>query len=131
MELFKDIPKIKYEGAGSKNPLAFKFYDPEKVIMGKKMKEHLPFAMAWWHNLGAAGTDMFGRDTADKSFGAKKGTMEHAMAKVNAGFEFMQKLGIEYFCFHDVDLVPEDEDINATNARLDEISDYIDRKSVV
>ena len=125
MELFKDIPKIKYEGAGSKNPLAFKFYDPEKVIMGKKMKEHLPFAMAWWHNLGAAGTDMFGRDTADKSFGAKKGTMEHAMAKVNAGFEFMQKLGIEYFCFHDVDLVPEDEDINATNARLDEISDYI------
>ena len=68
---------------------------------------------------------MFGRDTADKSFGAEKGTMEHAKAKVDAGFEFMQKLGVEYFCFHDVDLVPEDEDINVTNARLDEISDYI------
>ncbi len=124
-EIFKNIPKISYEGAKSKNPLAFKFYNPEKIVMGKPMKDYLPFAMAWWHNLGAAGTDMFGRDTADKSFGAEKGTMEHAKAKVDAGFEFMQKLGIEYFCFHDVDLVPEADDINVTNARLDEISDYI------
>ncbi len=124
-EIFKNIDTIKYEGASSKNPLAFKFYDPEKVILGKKMKEHLPFAMAWWHNLGAAGTDMFGRDTADKSFGAEKGTMAHAFAKVDAGFEFMQKLGIEYFCFHDVDLVPEADDIKETNRRLDEISDHI------
>ncbi len=124
-EIFKGISKIKYEGAKSKNPLAFKFYDADRIIMGKPMKDYLPFAMAWWHNLGAAGTDMFGRDTADKSFGAEKGTMEHAKAKVDAGFEFMQKLGIEYFCFHDVDLVPEDEDINVTNARLDEIGDYI------
>ena len=124
-EIFKNIGEIKYEGACSKNNLAFKFYDAEKVILGKKMKEHLPFAMAWWHNLGAAGTDMFGRDTADKSFGKEKGTMEHAYAKVDAGFEFMKKLGIEYFCFHDVDLVPEAEDIKETNRRLDEISDYI------
>lgn len=124
-EIFKNIPKIAYEGAKSKNPLAFKFYDPERLVMGKPMKDYLPFAMAWWHNLGAAGTDMFGRDTADKSFGAEKGTMEHAKAKVDAGFEFMQKLGIVYFCFHDVDIIPEAEDINVTNARLDEISDYI------
>ena len=125
-EIFKNIATIKYEGPASTNPLAFKFYDPEKVILGKKMKEHLPFAMAWWHNLCAAGTDMFGRDTADKSFGAaEKGTMAHAYAKVDAGFEFMQKLGIEYFCFHDVDLVPEADDIKETNKRLDEISDYI------
>ena len=124
-EIFEGIPKIAYEGPKSKNPLAFKFYDPERVIMGKPMKEHLPFAMAWWHNLCAAGTDMFGRDTADKSFGAEKGTMAHAKAKVDAGFEFMQKLGIRYFCFHDVDLVPEADDIKETNRRLDEISDYI------
>ena len=124
-EIFKGIGKIRYEGPKSKNPLAFKFYDADKVVLGKTMKEHLPFAMAWWHNLGAAGTDMFGRDTADKSFGAEKGTMEHAKAKVDAGFEFMQKLGVEYFCFHDVDLVPEADDINETNARLDEITDYI------
>ena len=125
-EIFKNIEKIRYEGPKSKNPLAFKFYDADKIILGKTMKEHLPFAMAWWHNLCAAGTDMFGRDTADKSFGAsEKGTMEHAKAKVDAGFEFMQKLGVEYFCFHDVDLVPEADDINVTNARLDEITDYI------
>ena len=120
-----NIPKVKYEGPSSKNKFAFKFYDADKVIMGKPMKEHLPFAMAWWHNLCAGGTDMFGRDTADKSFGAVKGTMEHAKAKVDAGFEFMQKLGIEYFCFHDVDLVPEADDIKETNRRLDEITDYI------
>ena len=124
-EIFKNIPKIIYEGASSQNPLAFKFYDEDRVILGKKMKEHLPFAMAWWHTLCAAGTDMFGRDTADKSFGAPLGTMEHAKAKVDAGFELMEKLGIEYFCFHDVDLIPEAADIKETNRRLDEISDYI------
>lgn len=126
MEKFPTIKKVKYEGPNSKNPLAFKFYDAKKMVLGKTMEEWLPFAMAWWHNLGAAGTDMFGRDTINKTFGAsEKGTMEHAKAKVDAGFEFMKKLGINYFCFHDVDLVPEDEDINVTNARLDEISDYI------
>ena len=124
-EMFETIPKIQYEGKNSTNPLAFKFYDADRIVPGKPMREHLPFAMAWWHNLCAAGTDMFGRDTADKSFGAEKGTMEHAKAKVDAGFAFMQKLGIEYFCFHDVDLVPEAEHIKETNRRLDEITDYM------
>ena len=122
---FPNIPVIPYEGPNSTNPLAFKFYDANKIVAGKPMKEHLPFAMAWWHNLCAGGTDMFCRDTADKSFGAEKGTMEHAKAKVDAGFEFMQELGIEYFCFHDVDIVPEADDIKETNRCLDEISDYI------
>lgn len=123
--IFKGIEKIRYEGADSKNPLAFKFYDADKIVLGKKMSEHLPFAMAWWHNLCAEGGDMFGRGTADKSFGAKVGTMEHAKKKVDAGFEFMQKLGIEYFCWHDVDIIPEADDIKEINRRLDEISDYI------
>ena len=124
--LFPNIPVIPYEGPNSTNPMAFKYYDANRVILGKPMSEHLPFAMAWWHNLCASGTDMFGRDTMDKSFGAaEKGTMEHAKAKVDAGFEFMQKLGIKYFCFHDVDIVPEADDINETNRRLDEITDYI------
>ena len=127
-DIFTNIPKIEFGGADCRDPLKFKFYDPERVVLGKKMSEHLPFAMAWWHNLGAAGTDMFGRDTADKSFGAEKGTMEHAKAKVDAGFEFMQKLGIRYFCFHDVDLVPEADDIKETNRRLDEIANYIASK---
>lgn len=124
-DFFKNIPEIKFEGKDSTNPFAFKYYDPNRVIMGKKMEEHLPFAMAWWHNLCANGVDMFGQSTADKSFGQVPGTMEHAKAKVDAGFEFMKKLGIKYFCFHDVDLVPEADDINETNRRLDEISDYI------
>ena len=124
-ELFNNIPKIAYEGAKSKNPLSFRYYDAERIILGKPMKEHLPFAMAWWHNLCAIGADMFGRGTADKDFGTDNGTMAHAKAKVDAGFEFMEKLGIKYFCFHDVDLVPEANDIKETNARLDEISDYI------
>ena len=125
MAIFDSIPTIKYEGPKSKNPLAFKYYDPDKVVMGKKMSEHLPFAMAWWHNLCAEGTDMFGRGVANKSFGQTYATMEHAKAKVDAGFEFMQKLGIKYFCFHDVDIVPEADDIKETNRRLDEITDYI------
>lgn len=124
-EIFANIPKIKYEGPKSKTPLAFKFYDADCVVGGKTMREQLKFAMAWWHNLCAEGIDMFGRGTADKSFGAKPGTMEHARAKADAGFEFMDKLGLDYFCFHDVDLVPEADDIKATNRRIDEISDYI------
>lgn len=120
-----NMPKVVYEGAKSTNPFAFKFYDADKEIMGKPMKDHLKFALSWWHTLCAGGTDMFGRDTFDKSFGEAPATMEHAKAKVDVGFEFMSKLGIPYFCFHDVDLVPEADDINETNARLDVISDYI------
>ena len=67
-EIFKNIPKIQYEGPSSKNPLAFKFYDADREIMGKPMKEHLRFSMAWWHTLCATGADMFGVGTADKSF---------------------------------------------------------------
>ena len=129
-EIFEGIPEIKFEGSSSKNPFAFKYYDADRVVLGKKMSEHLPFAMAWWHNLCANGTDMFGRGTTDKRFGAaSEGTMEHAKAKVDAGVEFMKKLGIKYYCFHDVDLVPEADDINETNRRLDEISDYILEKT--
>ncbi len=129
-EFFPNIPEIKFEGPGSKNPLAFKYYDAKKVIMGKTMEEHLNFAMAWWHNLCATGVDMFGAGTADKSFGAEPGTMEHAKAKVDAGIEFMKKLGIKYYCFHDADICPEDpDDINETNRRLDEITDYILEKT--
>ena len=74
-EFFPNVPVIRFEGKDSTNPLAFKYYDPERVILGKTMKEHLSFAMAWWHNLCATGVDMFGAGTADKSFGAVPGTI--------------------------------------------------------
>lgn len=124
-ELFENLPRVKYEGPASKNPLSFKYYDADRSVLGKPMREHLPFAMAWWHNLCATGTDMFGAGTANKDFGAAPDTMEHAFAKVDAGFEFMDKLGIDYFCFHDVDLVPEADNLATTNRRLDEVTDYI------
>ena len=90
MAYFDFVDKVRFEGEKSRNPFAFRYYDPERIIMGKKMSEHLPFAMAWWHTLGASGTDMFGTDTADKSFGKEKRTMEYAKAKADAGFEFLQ-----------------------------------------
>lgn len=127
-EYFKNLPKVQYEGPDSKNPYAFKFYDAERVILGKPMKEHLRFAMAWWHTLCFTGTDMFGVGTGDKNFGCVPETMDHAYAKVDAGFELMDKLGIEYFCFHDADIAPQADTIEETNRRLDEISDYIKEK---
>ena len=126
MRYFNFVEKIPYEGPKSQNPLAFKFYNAEEEIMGRPMKEHLKFAMAWWHTLCADGSDMFGLGTMDMRFGApEEGTMEHARAKVDAGFEFMSKLGIEYFCFHDADIAPAGENLTETNRNLDEISDYI------
>ena len=127
-EFFPGVPYVKYEGPDSKNPFAFKFYDANRPVMGKPMKEHLHFALAWWHHLCATGADMFGVGTGDKSFGAEPGTMAHAYKKVDAGFELMNKLGVDYFCFHDVDLVPEAGDIAETNRRLDEITGYIQEK---
>ena len=127
-EIFENLPQVVFEGPKSQNPLAFKFYDPARVILGKPMREHLPFAMAWWHNLCATGTDMFGVGTADKRFGAEPGTMEHALKKVDAGFEFMRKLSIRYFCFHDADIAPEAATLEETNARLDKVTDYMKQK---
>ncbi|MDR1704107.1 MAG: xylose isomerase [Clostridiales bacterium] len=127
-ELFPKIPKISYNNA-SADPLSFRYYNPDELIMGKPMKEHLRFAMAWWHTLCAEGADMFGPGTADKSFGADKDDWRaHAKAKADAGFELMQKLGIGYFCFHDADIAAEAATLAETNARLDEITDYIKDK---
>ncbi len=128
MEFFPFVKeKILFKGPEAKEAFAFKYYDADRVVLGKTMKEWLPFAMSWWHNLGAAGTDMFGGNTMDKSWGvnAQLDPMGYAKAKVDAGFEFMQKMGIEYYCFHDVDLVPECDDITVMYQRLDEIGDYL------
>ena len=124
MEYFENIGKIKYEGKLSANPLAFKFYNPDEVVAGKTMREHLRFAMAYWHTMCAEGTDMFGVGTIAKNYGAQD-PMEQARNKAYAAFELMEKLDIDYFCFHDRDIAPEAETLAETNARLDEISDLI------
>lgn len=122
-EYFKSIGKIPYEGPGSRSPFAFRWYNPDEILGGKSMREHLKFALAWWHTLCACGTDMFGGDTMDKTFGCSG--MELAKKKADIGFEMMQKLSIDYFCFHDYDLIDEADTLAESNARLDEISDYI------
>ena len=127
-EYFPGIGKIQFEGKDSKNPMAFHYYDAEKVIMGKPMKDWLRFAMAWWHTLCAKGNDPFGDIT--KTFPWDEGTdaLEIAKHKADAGFEFMQKLGIPYFCFHDVDLISEGNSIEEYEANLDKITDYLKEK---
>jgi len=123
-EFFPDIPYIKYEGKTSTNPLAFRFYNPDEVIAGKPMREHLKFAVAYWHTMCAGGTDMFGVDTHDKTFGTSD-PMEHAKNKACAIFELMNKLSIDYFCFHDRDIAPEGRTLAESNERLDVITDLI------
>ena len=126
-EFFENIGKIPYEGKNSTNPLAFKYYNPDEVIGGKTMKEQLKFALSWWHTMGGDGTDMFGCGTTDKSWGECDAT-KRAFAKVDAAFEIMDKLSIDYFCFHDRDLSPEYGSLAETNAELDKVTDYIAEK---
>jgi len=127
-EYFPEIKKIQYEGPESKNPMAFHYYDAERVVAGKKMKDWMRFAMAWWHTLCAEGGDQFGG--ASKSFPWNEGTDAIAIAKqkADAGFEIMQKLGMSYFCFHDVDLVSEGNSVEEYEANLAAITDYLKEK---
>lgn len=119
MELFK-IGKIKYEGPQSKNPYAFKHYDPAAIVGGKTMAEQLRFSLSYWHTLCGDGTDMFGIGTADKNFG-ETDPLAIYRKKAYAAFELMDKLDIPYFCFHDKDLVPEGGSLQAFQANLDAI----------
>ena len=127
-EFFPEIGKIKFEGRDSRNPLAFRFYDAEKVVMGKKMKDWFKFAMAWWHTLCAQGTDQFGGDTKQFPWNTATDPIQAAKDKVDAGFEFMTKMGIEYFCFHDVDLVAEAATVDEYEANLKTIVAYLKQK---
>ena len=124
-EYFPQIGKIPFEGKQSKNPLAFHYYEPEKVVLGKKMKDWLKFAMAWWHTLGQASSDQFGGQTRSYEWDKASTPLQRAKDKVDAGFEFMQKLGIEYFCFHDIDLVEDTEDIAQYEKNMADITDYL------
>ncbi|MDR0547618.1 MAG: xylose isomerase [Dysgonamonadaceae bacterium] len=127
-EYFPTIGKIKFEGKESTNPLAFRYYDAEKVVYGKKMKDWFKFSMAWWHTLCADGGDPFGPGT--KAFPWNEGAtpLDRAKAKLDAGFEFMQKCGIEYYCFHDTDLISEGDSIEEYESNLKAITAYAKQK---
>ncbi len=124
-DFYPTIPKIRYEGNKSKNPLSFRFYNPDEVIAGKTMKDHLRFAMSYWHTMVAEGSDMFGKGTIDKKYGSDD-DMESAKNKARASFELLDKLDIDFYCFHDRDIAPEADTLAETNERLDVIADLLE-----
>ena len=127
-EFFPGIEKIQFEGKESKNPMAFRYYDAKKVVLGKTMAEWLKFSMEWWHTLCAEGADQFGGGTKTFPWNGAACPIQAAKDKVDAGFEFMQKIGIEYYCFHDVDLVDEGANVEEYEANLKQIVAYLKEK---
>ncbi|MBC6994664.1 xylose isomerase [Neolewinella lacunae] len=126
---FSTVPNIPFEGAESDNPLAFKYYDKHRVVAGKTMNEHFKFAMAWWHTLCNTGGDPFGSGTAAYPWLTATDPVQRAKDKIDAGFEIMARLGLDYFCFHDVDLLDEEDANLATyRKRLEEVTDYLAEK---
>ena len=127
-EFFPQLGQIRFEGKDSRNPLAYRYYNPEQVVAGRKMKDWFKFAMAWWHTLCAEGADQFGGGTKTFPWNESACPMERAKAKMDAGFEIMTKLGIEYYCFHDVDLIDEAATVEEYEANLKEIVAYAKQK---
>jgi xylose isomerase len=125
---FPSVEKIKFEGKESKNPLAFRYYNAEKVVYGKPMKDWFKFSMAWWHTLCAEGGDPFGPGTQKHPWVGAADALQAAKDKMDAGFEFMQKIGIEYYCFHDIDLISEGSSIEEYEANLKAIVAYAKEK---
>lgn len=127
-EYFKGIGKIRYEGPESDNPLAFRWYDEQRVVAGKTMKEWLRFACAYWHSFCGSGADPFGEPTHLYAWNASNEPLERARAKADAAFEFITKMGLPFYCFHDVDAVDYTNDIHENERRLAAITDYLKAK---
>lgn len=123
-EYFEGIGQIQFEGNGSDNPLAFRWYNPSQVVRGKTMADHFKFACAYWHSFNANGSDPFGGPTHVFSWDKKTDAVERAKDKMDAAFEFITKLQIPYYCFHDVDLVDYTNDIVENERRLEAITEY-------
>ncbi|WP_010179490.1 xylose isomerase [Aquimarina agarilytica] len=127
-EYFKGINQIKFEGSTSKNPLAFKFYNPDQLVAGKNMREHFKFSVAYWHSFCGQGADPFGAGTQNFEWDQATDPLQAAKDKADAAFEFITKMGFEYYCFHDFDLVAEGASIQESEDRLKEIVAYLKQK---
>ena len=125
---FKGIDAIKYEGKQSDNPFAFKYYNPEQVVAGKTMREHFKFAIAYWHTFCGQGSDPFGAGTQQFPWDSAKDPIEAAKNKADAAFEFITKMGFDYYCFHDYDLIQEANTLAESEQRLAVITDYLKQK---
>ena len=123
-EYFKGIGRIRFEGKASDNPLSFRWYDENQLVGGKTMKEHFKFAVAWWHTLCGTGGDPFGAPTKHFPWLRADDPLELGRDKMDAGFEFITKMGIPYYCFHDFDFVAEGPSLTESRKRLDIITDY-------
>ena len=124
---FQDIPPIRFEGPETGNEFAFRHYDPDEIVQGKRMEEHLRFAVAWWHSFAWEGGDPFGGPTFLRPWHGDA-SMEAARAKADAAFEMFSLLGQPFFCFHDVDVRPEGASFPESAARLDEMADHLGEK---
>ena len=127
-EYFKGINKIQFEGKESDNPLAFKYYNPEQVVAGKSMKEWFKFSIAYWHTFCGQGSDPFGPGTQSFEWDKSSDAVQAAKDKADAAFEFINKIGFDYYCFHDYDLIQEGATFAESEKRLDTITDYIKGK---
>ena len=128
VEYYKGIGDIKYEGKNSTNPFSFKYYDPNKIVAGKTLKEHFRFAIAYWHSFCGQGTDPFGSGTQNFLWDKSQDPYQAAKDKADAAFELITKMGFDYFCFHDFDLIQEGESLKESEKRLLYITDYIKLK---
>jgi len=127
-DYFKNINSIKFEGKESDNPLAYKHYDANRMVMGKSLRDHFKFAMCYWHSMNDNGTDPFGRLTNLYPWNQETDVLKQAKNRADAAFEFLQKMGFDYFCFHDIDLIQEAPTLLETEKRIDQILDYIKGK---
>ena len=127
-EYYKGIGEIKFEGPASDNPLAFKYYNPEQVVAGKTMREHFKFAIAYWHSFCGQGGDPFGPGTQNFPWDRSSDPLQAAKDKADAAFEFIGKMGFDYFCFHDYDLIQEGATLQESEKRLAIITDYLKEK---
>ncbi|MBV9123897.1 MAG: xylose isomerase, partial [Planctomycetes bacterium] len=121
MAFFPEIDKIRYQGPDSTNPLSFRHYNPDEVVEGKTMREHLRFAVAYWHTFRGTGSDPFGPGTMQRPWEDGTDSVEMAGKRVRVAFEFMEKLGVPFYCFHDRDVAPEGKTLAETNANLDRV----------
>jgi xylose isomerase len=121
MAFFPDVPKISFEGPTSKNPLAFRHYNADEVVAGKTMRDHLRFAVCYWHTFRGTGSDPFGPGCAIRPWEDGTDSVDMAIKRVDVAFEFMEKLGVPFYCFHDRDVAPEGASLKETNANLDKV----------
>jgi xylose isomerase len=121
MPFFPEIDRIRYEGPDSKNPLSFRHYNADEIVDGKSMKEHLRFSVAWWHTFRGMGGDPFGPGCAVRPWEDGTDSVDMAIKRVRVAFEFIEKLGAPFYCFHDRDVAPEGANLRETNANLDKV----------